>query len=94
MKRDRFEHAGKTMRINDGAMTLPTGQVLSGKTIVVEDYWQNVYGATWMNSDYNPTALMYAMRAGMQGIPIDNEVVYGKVDGLGILVHVSELEAI
>lgn len=93
--RERFKHAGETMRINDAAMTLPTGQVLSGRSIVIEDYWQNISGQSWINSDANPTVLMYAMRTGLQGgIPIDNEVVYGKVAGLGVLVHVSELEEI
>lgn len=92
--RERFKYAGEEMKINDAAMTLPTGQVLAGQTIIVEDYWQNVSGQSWMTSDGNPTAILYGMRNGIQGLPIDNEVVYGKVGGFGVMVHVSELETI
>jgi hypothetical protein len=38
----------------------------------------------------NPAALNYAMRAGTIGLPVDNEVVYGKIGYLGYLVHTSE----
>lgn len=40
------------------------------------------------------TAMMYAIRTGSQEfkVPIDNEVVYGKIGALGHLFHVSELE--
>lgn len=46
-----------------------------------------------MDSNGNPAAMMYAIRTGSQGfdVPIDNEVVYGKIGSLGYLFHVSEL---
>lgn len=92
--REKFKYAGQEMRISNNALDLPTGQVLAGKTIEVEDYWQNVSGQSWMSSNGNPTAMLYGMRSGMQGLPINNDVVYGKVHGLGVMVHVTELEVI
>jgi len=37
--------------------------------------------------------MIYGMRCGLSEIPIpiDNEVLYGKIDGLGHLVHISEI---
>lgn len=58
----------------------------------VEDYWDRVSGQSWMDSAGNFAAINYAMRSGVQGLPIDNEVLYGKVDSLGYLVHVSEVQ--
>jgi len=48
-------------------------------------------GKSWMHADGNWAALHYAQRSGLTGLPIDNEVVYGKIDSLGHVVHVSEL---
>lgn len=79
--------AGKKvkLKVNDNP-DFQTGDVFS-----VEDYWENVSGDSWMNATGNPAALKYAMRSAMCGLPIDNEVVYGKVGAYGHLVHVSEL---
>lgn len=42
-----------------------------------------------MDSNGNPAAMMYAIRTGSQDfdVPIDNEVVYGKIGSLGYLCH-------
>lgn len=66
---------------------------VNGKEAEVEDWWDspNVYGSSWMTADGNPAALMYAMRSAFSNLPLDNEVVYVKVDGLGMLLHESEL---
>ena len=48
-----------------------------------------------MFADGNPACLVYAMRTAFSKtkVPTDNEVVYGKTDnGLGHLLHVSEIE--
>jgi len=60
---------------------------------VVEDWWDRVAGKSWMFADGNPAAMGYAVRSGVKGLPIDNEVLYDKVGGLGHLVHVSEIAA-
>jgi len=68
-------------------ITLP-----SGDTYWLEDWWDRVSGGTsWMDMQGNPACMLYAMKSGMNNLPLDNEVVYGKVDGLGHLMHVSEL---
>ena len=64
-----------------------------GQPFRVEDWWDRIYGESWMWSKDNPAALKYAMRTIATGIPDDNEVVYGKdPHGLGHLVHISELK--
>ncbi|MFI1195488.1 hypothetical protein ACH4T9_19835 [Micromonospora sp. NPDC020750] len=66
---------------------------LGGKEYRVEDWWINVAGRSWMDCVGNPAALTYAARGGFADLPTDDEVLYGKVDGLGYLVHISEIEA-
>jgi hypothetical protein len=65
---------------------------INGQKYRLEDWWDRVTGGSWMNAVGNPAAIKYAMRNGFAGLPLDDEVVYGKVDGLGHLLHVSELE--
>lgn len=83
--------AGKTVTVK---MVHPQ---LSGDTheFEVEDWWDRLVGRSWTVSDGNPAAMVYAMRiGGITGkIPWDDEVVYGKIDGMGHLVHVKEIEA-
>lgn len=57
----------------------------------VEDWWDHLAGESWMYAEGNPAALKYAMRAGLAGLPVDDEVLYGKIGGLGHLVHISEI---
>jgi hypothetical protein len=85
------ELAGKTV-----AATMQRGPKLEPLEVVlrVEDWWDLVYGASWMDVNGNPAVTFYAVRGGVSGLPIDDEVVYGKVGGMGHLVHVSELGAV
>ena len=64
---------------------------LNGKEYIIEDWWDKLGGVSWMNSNGNPAALKYAMRSGFGDLPNDDEVVYGKVGGLGHIIHVTEL---
>lgn len=59
----------------------------------IEDWWDKITGGSWMWAEGNPAAIIYGMRAGLAfgKIPTDDEVVYGKINGLGHLVHVSEI---
>jgi hypothetical protein len=77
---------GKTVKIVKGKF--------AGQDYRLEDWWDHelVGGKSWMFSDGNPACLMYAIRAAEDGLPTDNEVVYGKIGSLGHLVHTSELE--
>jgi len=90
----RSQHplAGKTVKLNVRlSSNSRLDDELAGQDYRIEDWWQNVAGESWMNSNGNLAALKYAMRSGFNGLPTDNEVVYGKVGAFGHLVHVSEL---
>ena len=92
-QRDPSPLAGQTVKVNPVA---PYENLIEGAEYRVEDWWQNVYGGSWMFAQGNPAALIYAMRTGMAGVagvPTDDEVLYGKIGHLGYLVHVSEVVA-
>lgn len=57
--------------------------------ITIEGKDWEVFGKRWGSMTGNPACLMYAIRS--TGIPITGQVYYGKVDGLGEVVHESEL---
>ena len=67
------------------------GVLPAGTDFRIEDWWDHLTGGSWMNAKSNPAALMYAIRSAVMQIPIDDEVVYGKIGIYGVLVHVSEL---
>ena len=71
--------AGETVTLTDGDQ------------FHVEDYWDRVSGGSWMHAVGNPACLKYAVHSAKKSLPIDNEVLYGKIGGLGYLVHVSEI---
>lgn len=75
--------AGQTVKIRDES------REIGGQEYRVEDWWQNVSGQSWTVSQ-SAAAFQYAVRSAGQ-TPLDDEVLYGKIDGLGYLVHVSEL---
>lgn len=85
--KDPHELAGQAVKIVEGVSEI------GGQDFRIEDWWDRVAGKSWMFCDGNPACLDYAMRTGMQDrqVPLDNEVVYGKVGLSGKLVHVSEL---
>ena len=86
MKRTPFKFAGQAVKIK------PDVKRIGGDEFVIEDYWENVSGRSWKTSNGNPAAMEYGIRAGLSNLPIDDEVVYGKIGAMGFLCHVSELE--
>lgn len=92
MSDERASHplAGKTVVLN---LKAPGHIIDSGDHYRIEDWWDKLTGFSWMDEQGigNPACLHYAIRAGNAGIAPDNDVVYGKVRGLGHLIHVSEL---
>lgn len=62
-----------------------------GHPFVVEEWWDKLTGGSWMFADGNPAALDYALRRAVDGLPLDDEVVYGKLGAFGKLIHVSQL---
>jgi len=73
-----FNHPGI---INDGRLEF-----------CIEDWWDRITGNSWMI--WIPACMNYAMRIGLSAgeIPMDNEVLYGKIRSFGFLVHISEIE--
>jgi hypothetical protein len=63
-------------------------------TFYVEDWWDRVAGGSWMMAQGNPAAIKYSIRARRRGLPIDDKVVYGEINGFGVLVHDSEIRAV
>lgn len=90
----RIDYKWKKMRVKETACPEPNGIKLASRIIEIEDYWHIITGKSWMDSEGNPAALMYAIRFGIDKLPYDDNVVYGKIDGLGHLIHISELEEI
>lgn len=84
--------AGTTVRIKDGVTDPAQGAVVAGAEYRVEDYWDRVAGGSWSMAEGNPAALHYALRSAVNDLPLDDEVLYGKIGSLGHLVHVSELD--
>jgi hypothetical protein len=88
-QRDPSPLAGQTVKVRP---VKPYENLVEDAEYHVEDWWQNVYGSSWMFAQGNPAALIYAMRTGVGGgVPIDDEVLYGKIGSFGYLVHVSEV---
>ncbi len=82
--------AGQTIKIKPDTQH-PQNPDFGGSAFRLEDWWDRVAGESWMTSTGNPACLVYAMRTAI-AVPIDDEVVYGKVGNLGHLLHVSELD--
>lgn len=75
-----FEHAGKTATI-----------LSMDVTIKIVDWWERE--PTKPLREHNqPWCLAYRDRAKLLRLPDDGQVVYGTVNGLPTLAHVSELE--
>lgn len=94
LPRERSPYAGMVVKTKPNVgVDLTSGRSLGNLNFRIEDWWQNVAGKSWMQSDGNPAAMNYAFRIGTRigEVPTDNEVLYGKIGMLGYLFHVSEL---
>jgi hypothetical protein len=92
MHNEKSSLAGKVVKIK-ASVKHPQYPNFGGSEFHVEDYWDRIAGKSWMFCDGNPACLVYTMRSGMAGLPTDDEVIYGKMGGMGSLVHLSEIEA-
>ena len=75
----------------------PPGSAPQDKNPVVARYdgeWKELTGTSWMHSDGNPAALIYAMRCDADSLPFDDNVHYVHVGAFGHLVHETELSAV
>ena len=76
-------YAGRCVEIRSGR--------LAGQYVLVEDWWDRVSGKSWKGMVGHAGVLDYAIRAGHDRVPPDDEVLYGKVGVTGKILHVSQL---
>ena len=86
---------GKTCTIKGSSKYFENKYGTPNPTIEIEDedmvLWPN---GGWGMQQGNPACLCYAVRSGLEGIGLVGKVYYGHIDGLGELVHESELEEV
>jgi hypothetical protein len=90
----KSKYAGKEVRIKSGLIH-PYIKNFGGSKILIVDWWDRVSGYSWKLAQGNPACLIYAVRTGFTKTPPptpDDDVLYGKIDHLGYLVHISEIE--
>lgn len=78
--------AGKTVKLKHFVVGY------SNKDFTVADWWDRLAGRSWQVCDNSPECIHYAVRSHKAGLPIDDEVLYGKIGTLGYLFHVSEID--
>lgn len=65
--------------------------ITPGATYWVEGKVSEVYGGSWKDYMFNNWAAKhYAKRVSLFNLPDDDEVYYGKIDGMGHMLHRSE----
>jgi hypothetical protein len=79
-------YAGETVTMKESVPEI------GGETVVVEDWWDRVFGASWTEAPGNPAAMIYGVRAGVQEVPNNDEVLYVKIENAGILININEIE--
>lgn len=89
--RDPSPYAGQTVRLRSDAAEL------GGHQAEVVDWYDRLgTGQSWRVSadgaTADPRAVGYAVRRGLGGLPDDDEVLFARVDGMGQLIHLSEIE--
>jgi hypothetical protein len=87
--RDPSPYAGQTVRLRE------TAAELGGHECEVVDWYERVgQSVTWREAleAGDPRAQNYAIRRGLGGLPDDDDVLFGRVDGMGQLIHRSEID--
>lgn len=75
--------AGQTVVIASGTY--------AGHHFTIEDWWDRVSGESWIDCEETPLCAEYAMRAGADFDPFDDDVVYGHFGILEKIMHVRHL---
>lgn len=77
-----------------GKIVTITKGTFKGEKFVIEDFTKNLFGTPWYNHTIeNPAVLEATMRSMENEIPMSSDAVYGKIGGLGHIIHESEWEA-
>jgi hypothetical protein len=91
--KEKHPRAGETVKVQftGGHPQIP-GSATTPVDITIEDWWDKLTGKSWMFSGGNPACIVYAIRGGVNQLPTDDDVFYGKSEqGFGHLVHSSEV---
>lgn len=91
MHTEQHPLAGQVVKISDGVADPVQKAVQPGAEYTIEDWWDRMAGRSWREVHGNPACLHYAVRAKSNDLPVDEEVLYGKIGPFGHLVHVSEI---
>ena len=92
MHNEQHPQAGQTVKVKAQLIAPNLDRSDDGPhNLVIEDWWDHLTGGSWMDAQGNFAAMNYAMRNAVRDLPLDDEVVYGKVGPFGHLVHVSEI---
>jgi len=83
---ERKDYSGQTVRVKNVTER-------GTQEYRVEGYWDELTGRSWAVSDGNPAAIAYAVRTGIKDLPLDDNVLYGKIGPFGHLVHVDEIQS-
>jgi len=85
--RDPSPYAGKKVRLRRDAVEL------GGHQADVVDWYDRLGdGVSWRDNPGDPRAQGYAIRRGLGNLPDDDDVLFARVDGMGQLIHVTEIE--
>jgi hypothetical protein len=85
--RDPSPYAGTTVQLRPDAVEI------GGLPAEVVDWYERTSGGkTWREAiGTDPRAQGYAIRRGMAGLPDDDNVLFARVDGMGYLIHYTEI---
>ncbi|MFC9085307.1 hypothetical protein [Nocardiopsis dassonvillei] len=94
---ERHPQAGRTVKVRPGVRLYeyPRRSYVDGselEDVVLEDWADRLLGDPWRDTPAGrPIVLNYLLRADATDLPIDDDVVGIRVNGLSHMVHVSEL---
>jgi hypothetical protein len=85
--REPCPYVGQTLKLRADAAEI------GGQPFEVQDWFDRTAGVTWRKAldAGDPRAIGYNVRRGLGGLPDDDDVLFGRLDGVGRLVHVSEI---
>jgi hypothetical protein len=84
--RDPSPYAGQTVKLRPG------GDYGDLPAAVVDWYERTGTGVSWHDAiATDPRAQSYAMRRAMADLPDDDDVLFARVDGMGQLIHRTEI---
>jgi hypothetical protein len=85
--RDPSPYAGQTVKLR------PDAAELGGHTAEVIDWFDRLGDSiSWHADPANPRVQNYAIRRALGGLPDDDDVLMARVDGMGQLIHATEIE--